>query len=85
MQEDMQCTGLYSTSGILVCEYQSSITETFHLKVARKNKFGLYVAILRTLSKRAVVLQGDENIIGRLQLKNKAGLTTQPEFNISEY
>lgn len=55
------------------------------LKVAHENICGQYVAILRTLSKRAVVLQGDENIVGRLQLENKAGLTTQPEFNISEY
>ena len=84
MQEDMQCTGLYSTSGTLLCEYQSSITDTFHLKVTPVNQNDQRIVTLRTLSDGAVVLKGDENIVGKLNLENKAGSTTQQDFNISE-
>ena len=81
MQEDMQCTGLHSTSGTLLCEYRSSVTDTFHLKVTPVNQNDQRIV---TLSDGAVVLKGDENIVGKLNLVNKAGSTTQQEFNISE-
>ena len=81
MQEDMQCTGLHSTSGTLLCEYQSSVTDTFHLKATPVNQNDQRIV---TLSDGAVVLKGDENIVGKLNLVNKAGSTTQQEFNISE-
>ena len=50
MQEDMQCIGLHGTSGTLLCEYQSSITDTFHLKATLVNQNDQRNVTLRTLS-----------------------------------
>ena len=81
----MQCPGLHSTSATLMVEYENYNTDTYHLNVIPVYQNGQHFAQLKTQSGEAIILHGDQNIIGTLVLENKAGSTSQPHLYLSKF